>query len=770
MTDGHKAGNSKRHTASPRECKFCGGTHVWETELCPAYRKKCSLCQKPNHFAKKCPKAKSVEAVAQRDDDSDGDEEEDDWINAIKPATSDKELRCKLIVENTTVVFQVDTGAMVNTHPAKYAPQDREPYQGGLVMWNGTTVKPLGRCQATVVNPRNRRCYKVSFVITGGGQRPLLGLQTSQLLKLVTIEENNMERVLAMSGSPTSAVDKFADIFEDKLGTLPGEIHLKVKPDTSPVMMPNRRTPISIRPRLKAKLDEMEASGIIATVTEPSPWVSQLVVAYKKSGDLRVCVDPKELNKALVRERFTIPVLEDQLHELGCSKLFSKADLSSAYWHIMLDEESSYLTTFQTCYGRYRWVRLPFGLNVSAEIFQRKLLEALRGLPRVICIADDVIIHGRDKEEHSENLRQFFQRCRDIGIKLSQEKLELAKREVTFMGHRVTSRGLQSDPEKVRAIGGMAEPKDVTELRRFLGSVNYLGKFIPHLSMTLHPLLNLLKKDVTWGWSSAQQRAFQEAKTLVTTAPTLAFYDPAKELTLENDASEHGLGAAMFQDGRPIAYASRQLSEAERRYAQIEKEMLAVSFGLSRFHHYTYGRDVRVISDHKPLEAIVKKQLPRAPKRLQNLLLQTQDYNFTVDYRPGKEIRVADALSRAPVEEAGVGETLHNVFYTPLSKDRLAEVRTATLADESLVALKNVILTGFPDSHSEMPSCIRAYYDYRDELTVQNGIVLRGERIIIPASMRKDIKQRVHAGHLGINSCVRRAREIIFWPGMSSEI
>ena len=198
--------------------------------------------------------------------------------------------------------------------------------------------------------------------------------------------------------------------------------------------------------------------------------------------------------------------------------------------------------------------------------------------------------------------------------------------------------------------------------------------------------------------------------------------------------------------------------------------MLAVSFGLSRFHHYTYGRDVRVISDHKPLEAIVKKQLPRAPKRLQNLLLQTQDYNFTVDYRPGKEIPVADALSRAPVEEAGVGETLHNVFYTPLSKDRLAEVRTATLADESLVALKNVILTGFPDSRSEMPSCIRAYYDYRDELTMQNGIVLRGERIIIPASVRKDIKQRVHAGHLGINSCVRRAREIIFWPGMSSEI
>ena len=174
------------------------------------------------------------------------------------------------------------------------------------------------------------------------------------------------------------------------------------------------------------------------------------------------------------------------------------------------------------------------------------------------------------------------------------------------MGNVVTKDGLKSDPEKIKAIGKMHVPKGVPKLRRFLGSVTYLGKYqYPYL----YPLSNLLKTDVHWTWSTAQEEAFNKAKELITTAPILAFYDPQKELYLENDASEYGLGAVLFQDERPIAYASRMLTDAETRYAQVEKEMLAISFGLTRFHHYTYGRDVHVITDHKPLESIVKKPL-----------------------------------------------------------------------------------------------------------------------------------------------------------------
>ena len=441
-------------------------------------------------------------------------------------------------------------------------------------------------------------------------------------------------------------------MFSKKIGTLPGTQRLNVKPTAIPVVMPNRRVPISVRPALKAELERLCKLEVIQPVSEPTPWVSQIVLAKKRNGDLRICIDPKELNKVLLREHYTLPILEDALHEMSASRVFSKADLSSGYWQVKLDKDSSLLTTFQTCYGRYRWLRLPFGTCASSEIFQRTLLEALEGLTGVICIADDVVIHGVTLEDHDRNLNDFLLRCQEKGIRLNSEKLELRMKEITFMGHKITDKGLESDPEKVRAIGEMTPPRNLEELRRYLGLVNYLGKFLPHVTDSLQPLQNLLRKDVIWTWSTAQQKSFEDVKKLVTSAPILAFYDPSKELTLENDASEYGLGSALFQEGRPIAFASRSLTSPERNYAQIEKEMLAVCFGLVKFHHYTYGRRVTVITDHKPLESIVLKPLSKAPKRLQSLLLHTQKYDYELLHKPGKSIPVADAVSSPTTRQA----------------------------------------------------------------------------------------------------------------------
>lgn len=178
------------------------------------------------------------------------------------------------------------------------------------------------------------------------------------------------------------------------------------------------------------------------------------------------------------------------------SKIFTKADLSSGFWHVQLDEESSLLTTFQTCFGRYRWLRLPFGTSVSSEIFQRKLTEAFNGLPGVVCVTDDVIIHGDTMESHDAHYKTFLQRCREQNIKLNKEKLDLRSDNVTFMGHQITKDGLQTDPEKVNAIKNYPPPTNIEELRRFLGMVNYLSRYLSHLTDDLQPLQNLLKKDV----------------------------------------------------------------------------------------------------------------------------------------------------------------------------------------------------------------------------------------------------------------------------------
>jgi len=351
-----------------------------------------------------------------------------------------------MIIGKEPIAFQIDTGASVNLLPARYAPYI-EPTSKKLTMWNGSVLRPLGQCRTILRNPKNSKKYNVEFVVVEGDRTPLIGHSAAEQMKLIEVREENLKRVLHVKVSD-SIIANFEDVFDGKLGNIPGTVTLRTNPDSVPVIMPASRTPVAIRPKLKVELDEMVTQGIIAPVNELTPWVSQLVITQKKDGNLRLCIHPMHLNKALQRELFTLPILEDVLHELGQSRIFSKADLASGFWHIQLDEPSSLLTTFQTCFGRYRWLRLPFGTSVSSEIFAKKLLEALDGLPGVICIADDIVIHAKTEQEHDSYLEQFLTRCRETGIKLNKGKFELRMKEISFMGHRITSSGLEADPLK----------------------------------------------------------------------------------------------------------------------------------------------------------------------------------------------------------------------------------------------------------------------------------------------------------------------------------
>ena len=275
-----------------------------------------------------------------------------------------------------------------------------------------------------------------------------------------------------------------------------------------------------------------------------------------------------------------------------------------------------------------------------------------------------------------------------------------------------------------------------------------------------------------WTWLESQQSAFNMAKDLISRAPVLSYYDPLKGLTLENDTCKYGLGAALVQEEQPVAYASCSLSDTEKRYAQIEKEMLAVVYGLEQFHHYTHGRKVNVFTDHKPLISIFQKPLVKAPKRLQNLLLRAQQYDFSIKYKPGNEIPFANALSRAPTDKPGAEERMivNNLTMHPIKDRRLLEIRSKTLEDPTTKILTEVIATSWPSDKRLLPDSLKPFFNYMDELTAQDGLILRGQRIVIPLAMRSEMKQKSHVGHLGINSYLRGARDLIFWPGMSAEI
>lgn len=352
--------------------------------------------------------------------------------------------------------------------------------------------------------------------------------------------------------------------------------------------------------------------------------------------------------------------------------------------------------------------------------------------------------------------------------------MKLQCHEITFMGYEISKDGVKPDMKKIQAIVDLKEPSNKEELKRFLGMCNYQMKFLKGYATISEPLYTLLKKDVPWNWTAKQDAALVKLKSLLTEAPTLKIFDSTKPVQVECDSSQFGLGAVLIQDSGAIAYASRTLNAAERNYAQIEKEMLAVIWSLEKFHHYVYGRKVTVYNDHKPLEAIRKKPLHKAPKRLQSMLLRAQRYNFDLIYKPGTQIPVSDTLSRAPLEttehDSKNIDIICSVHTLPIKGTCLEKIQEESTKDEEILTLKQMITKGWPDDRIDVSPIIRSYFEYRDELGIQEGVVVRGERIVIPKAMRREMKDKIHLGHQGINSCLRRARELIFWPGISSEI
>ncbi|XP_033763408.1 uncharacterized protein K02A2.6-like [Pecten maximus] len=307
--------------------------------------------------------------------------------------------------------------------------------------------------------------------------------------------------------------------------------------------------------------------------------------------------------------------------QLQCShkgaKYFSKLDAKSGYWNIKLDEESSLHTTFNTPFGRYRNLRLPFGPKSSQDEFQQKMDECYEGLEGTVALVDDVLVYGKTRSEHDKNLHEAFVRSRERGIKLNRDKLEVGLTRVKYFGHTLTAEGLEPDEDKIRAVQLMKPPTTKGELETFLGMVTYLSQFAPNLSEVTSPIRILLTQNVEFHWDKPQADAFHSGKDIITASPVLAYFDSNKEVTLQTDATKFGLGATVMQEGKPIAFASKSLTPSEINYAQIEKEMYAIVFGCTKFHQYLYGRKVRVETDHKPLIPISQKSLYAAPPRLQ---------------------------------------------------------------------------------------------------------------------------------------------------------
>ena len=293
---------------------------------------------------------------------------------------------------------------------------------------------------------------------------------------------------------------------------------------------------------------------------------------------LRICLDPKDLNRAIQREYYPLPTIEDIATRLHGAKVYRKLDVRNGFWRMALDEDSSFLTTFHTLFGCYHWRRLPFGISTAPEVFQRKMHELIKGLSSIKVVAHDFIVIGCGSTveeatiDHDKVLTAFLERCKEQGVKLNTDKLNLRMTEVPFIGHMATDKGLGIDPAKVWAIRDMPASTDKAGVQRLLGLAQYLSKFLPRLSDITKPMRELRQNNVQWAWRT-QEASLEALKKAVMSTPILRYYNLQEEVTLQCDASQFGLGAALLQNGQPVAYASCALTDTETCYAQIEKEL-----------------------------------------------------------------------------------------------------------------------------------------------------------------------------------------------------
>ena len=687
----------------------------------------------------------------------------------------------KVLVGSKELVFKLDTGAEVTAISEEaFRSLGNVSLQKPSKVLYGPGEKPLdviGESSLTL-HTEQKSVHQRIFVIRGLKSN-LLGLPAITALNLAARVDSTLDYRAVIEES-------YPKVFNG-LGEFGEPYQIKLTDDAKPhAVYTPRRVPLPLRSKVKAELTRMEELGVISKVEEPTPWCACIVAVPKNSGSVRICVDLQMLNESVMREVHPLPSVDETLGQLAGGKVFSKLDANSGFWQIPLTADSRLLTTFLTPFGRYCFNKLPFGISSAPEHFQKQMTKLLEGLEGFVCLIDDILIHGRSQEEHDSRLRAVLERLEAAGVTLNKEKCSFSKHQVKFLGHIVDENGISADPEKMDAIRDMKAPTNITELRRFLGMANQLGKFSHNLAELSQPLRELLSKKNSWWWAPEQTSAFNRIKDELTKETVLALYDPLAETKVSADASSYGLGAVLMQKKgsshwKPVAFASRSMTATEQRYAQIEKEALATVWACEKFTDYILGKKILIETDHKPLVPLLStKNLNSLPPRVLRFRLRLTRFDVSIVHVPGKLLHTADALSRAPVSGPAVSKLQHAVEEVeqwveavvaslPATGERLREYSTAQVRDPICAEVMKYCKEGWP-SRKHLKGELKPYWELRDRMSLSQDLLLYGSRIVVPASLQEETLKKIHQGHQGIQRCRLRAQNSVWWPGVSTQI
>ena len=583
-----------------RECYRCGkGEH--NPAMCRYKSYKCNNCGKLGHLAAKCrsKSAKYVASESSMDDNGEVNEMHTLGLFTVSRKSGEDALKVTVEINDRPLEMEIDTGASMSVIPAdlyhknlQHISLEKSAYK--FRTYSGDSLPVLGQAQVKV-RYGDQIISDVMVVADTTGQPAIFGRNWLNRIKvnwksLFTVSPKSQKDDLSVLQSRHKAV------FEPGLGTMTNhKAKIKVKSEAHPRFNKARPVPYALKGKVEAQLDKLVEQGILIPVSH-SDWAAPIVVVPKTDNSVRICGDYKTtVNPVLDVDKYPLPNPQDLFSTLAGGCYFTKLDLSQAYQQMILEEDSRKYLTVTTHRGLYQYTRLPFGVASAPAIFQAAMEQVLQGLDGVVCFLDDMLISGKTESEHWERLDAVLQRLEQNGLRLKLTKCEFMKPSVQYLGYIVDAEGLHPTPEKVQAVKDAPKPRNVQELRSYLGMLQYYARFLPSLSSMIHPLNALLSSSTPWKWTVDCDKAFEASKDQLASAQVLAHYDANLPLFLACDASPYGVGAVLshiMPDGeeRPIAFASRTLTSSERNYAQLEKEALSLIFGVKKFHPYIYGR------------------------------------------------------------------------------------------------------------------------------------------------------------------------------------
>ena len=769
--------------------------------FCPAVAAECRKCGTVGHYAKSrmCNSTrgannsyagKQVRAVNDDSSESESDNNDDNTIDVVskvaKTSYNSGTIYASMLINDNPVKFLLDGGATCNILNERFVPNSTVLKKANdLRLYNGSRMPVKGRGIVKVINPVNNCQYNVLFYIVENNYDCVLGINALQRMDLMQVKHHNIASVDSSTDTSNpdleELLEKYSDVFGPDLGKIKGvQVKIRLKDDSTPSFSRSRSVPFALQPAVEEALNKAVASGSLEKVNS-SDWASPTVNVPKKDGNVRICSDFKRsVNPQILVDQHPFPTVEELFAKLNGGKVFTKLDLSRCFEQLELHPSSRDILTINTHKGLYRHCRLPYGLACAPAICQKtmeKLLSSIDG--RILIYMDDILIAAEDEKTLIELTAAVLSALQKHHVRLNKEKCEFMKKKVVYLGHVISANGIEADNDKVQSVVSAQVPSNVSELRSFLGLVNYYGRFCRNLSTVAKPLNDLTSKKSVWNWTEECQSSFNQIKSLLVNSPVLSYYDNQKELLLHCDASPVGLGCVLAHRDdngteHPIAFANRSLTTSERGYAQIDREALSIVYGIEKFRQYVYGRQFTIITDHKPLLHIFgpKQALPvLAAARLQRWAVKLSSFEYNIEFKPGSEHGNADALSRMSTASVPDYNDSSSEFFVrqikclPVGGD---DVKSETQGDAILKKVIAFVHNGWNEHCTD--STLLPYFKKRYEFAIQDGVLLWGRRVVIPLSLKARVLEELHSNHPG---CVRMkmlARLHCWWPNIDKDI